>query len=77
MKGSVQCTIVKVWTKSHFKEDPKFRVLSGLKRKICFYAPVTIVRGALRFAPVCPYVHQSVYQALPYRVCVINSSHSF
>ena len=42
-----------------------------------FYAPVTIVRGALRFAPVCPSVRPSVRHALWYRVCVINSSHSF
>ena len=43
----------------------------------CCYAPVTIVRGALRFAPVCPSVCPSVRHALRYRVCVINSSHSF
>ena len=42
-----------------------------------FYAPVTIVRGALRFAPVCPSVCPSLRHALWYRVCVINFSHSF
>ena len=34
-------------------------------------------RGALRFAAVCPSVCPSVRQALQYRVCLINSSHSF
>ena len=42
-------------------------------------------QGALRFAPVCPSVclsvcpsvRPSVRHALWYRVCVINSSHSF
>ena len=33
--------------------------------------------GALRFAPVSPSVSPSVRHALQYRVCVINSSHSF
>ena len=33
--------------------------------------------GALRFAPVCSSVCPSVPHALQYRVCVINSSHSF
>ena len=45
-----------------------------------FLCPVTIVGdggGALRFAPVCPSVCPSVRQALQYRVCLINSSHSF
>ena len=47
-----------------------------------FLCPVTIVGGgggggALRFAPVCPSVCPSIRHALKYRVCVINSSHSF
>ena len=46
-----------------------------------FYAPRDDSQGALRFAPVCPSVclsvRPSVRHALRYRVCVINSSHSF
>ena len=48
-----------------------------------FYAPVTIV-GGIKICPclsvclsVCPSVRPSVRHALRYRVCVINSSHSF
>ena len=34
-------------------------------------------RGGIKFAPVCPSGRPSVRHALQYRVCVINSSHSF
>ena len=50
-----------------------------------FLCPCDDSQGALRFAPVCPSVClsvrpsvcPSVRHALRYRVCVINSSHSF
>ena len=42
-----------------------------------FLCPRDHSQGALRFAPVCPSVRPSVRHALRYRVCVINSSHSF
>ena len=42
-----------------------------------FYAPHDDSQGALRFAPVCPSIYPSVCHALRYRICVINSSHSF
>ena len=50
-----------------------------------FLCPRDDSQGALRFAPVCPSVCLSVWpsgrpsvrHALRYRVCVINSSHSF
>ena len=57
---------------------------------ICFNYPIySVIRqgfllclrddtqGAIRFAPVCPSVCPSVHHTLRYRVCVINSSHSF
>ena len=54
-------------------------------RKRVFLCPRDDSQGALRFAPVCPSdclsvrlsVRPSVRHALWYRVCVINSSHSF
>ena len=42
-----------------------------------FLCPCDDSQGALRFAPVGPSVCPSVRHALQYRVCVINSSHSF
>ena len=42
-----------------------------------FFIPRDYSQGALRFAPVCPSVCPPVRHALQYRVCVINSSHSF
>ena len=42
-----------------------------------FFCPRDDSQGALGFAPVCPSVCPSVRHALRYRVCVINSSHSF
>ena len=64
---------------------------SSSRNKFCplklvtFLCPRDDSQGALRFAPVCPSVCLSVRQsvcpsvrhALRYRVCVINSSHSF
>ena len=42
-----------------------------------FLCPRDDSQGALRFAPVCLSVRLSVCHTLWYRVCVINSSHSF
>ena len=42
-----------------------------------FLCPRDDSQGALGFAPLCPSVCPSVRHALRYRVCVINSSHSF
>ena len=52
-----------------------FSALEGTLKLKIYYAPVTI--GALIFAPVCLSVCLSVCHTLQYRVCVINSSHSF
>ena len=59
-------------------------VVSCIKVKesaVIFYAHMTIVNGALRFAPVCLSICLSVCPSfrhtLRYSVCVINSSHIF
>ena len=59
--------------------EPRFEVALTSTIVSDFLCPVTIVGwgGGLRFAYVSPSVCSSVRHALQYRVCVINSSHSF
>ena len=52
----------------------------NFKSKFCikpFYAPMTIVRGALCFDPVCLFVCPSIMPLKKRKVCVINSFQSF
>ena len=50
---------------------------SGPLGPLVLLCPHDISQGALRFPPVCPSSCLSIRHTLQYRVCVINSSHSF
>ena len=91
MKSSLAHEYKNFWEKilRNIKYDIFFMVVEALWNRVFEMALTTTIVsdffmprdhsrvGALRFAPVCPSVCPSVRHALQYRVCVINSSHSF
>ena len=91
MKSSLAHEYKKFWEKilRIIKYDIFFMVVEALWNRVFEMALTTTIVsdffmprdhsrvGALRFAPVCPSVCPSVHHAFQYRVCVINSSHSF
>ena len=89
LKSFIFCNIVYLNVRIElFKKFQKVGILvkrcfQTKKKNLFFLCPRDDSQGALRFAPAClsvcvsVSVHLSVHHALWYRVCVINSSHSF